>query len=103
MSNKSTPAVGRKVEFSANLKPAAALRVEVPRHEGDKEGEVLTARGGLMVLKILQMPIEERVNILRDAAQDPLVTWFAMLTSAERIAIVSAAEDNIREMVAKNG
>lgn len=93
------PAPLKIVSFEANLRPSSKMRVE---REGDDGRAVLCqAAGGLLMLKIHAMPLEERQRIVSDAADDPILVLLAMLTVEERRQLVAAAESYLKDLVTK--
>ena len=83
------------VVFEAKLKASSLLAFDVP-------GPALIGQGGLTVLKILQMPREERIRIMSDAADDPIAVLLCMLTAAERVQLLTCAQETLKEIATRD-
>lgn len=95
MSAQPTPP--RIVPFSVAMKPAAAMQAgAVPVSEMGRG-----TKGGLMIMRALTMSPEEKAALVAEQSGDPLVVWFAMLSPAERIAFVQAAERTLKADLAE--
>jgi hypothetical protein len=94
---------GNTVEFSATLRPTAAMKIIEQEYGPDQDEISRLSQGGQMILKVLSMSEEEKVSIMKNAARgDLLVVWFAMLTNSERREFMKAAEKQIREDLAQS-
>jgi hypothetical protein len=89
------------VQLSASLHPVGKLRFETPTVPGGNEPYLLKAHGGLLVLQIIAMPREERMRIVENAIDDPILVLLAMLTSEERKQLLQAAEAALKDMMTR--
>lgn len=90
------------VEFSAVMKPAAAMKMVTQEYGPDQDEVSRLAKGGQMILNILQMSKAERLAVCEQSIDDLLIVWFAMLTPAERREFMKAAEKQIRADIANS-
>lgn len=89
------------VDFAVHLTPSAKVeaktRVEVPDEQG--KPKLAHPGGAATLLRVLTMPHDERVAVLRAGADDPILVLFALLTKDERRQVIQAAEDFLKAKV----
>lgn len=86
------------VDLAVKMTPSSRFNIETPAPSG-YDSETRVAKAGTLLFQILQMPVEERMRILADNAQDEVLILFAMLTPKERRDVIKAAEDFLKQKV----
>jgi hypothetical protein len=86
------------VEFSAKLKPGSAFGFKRPA-EDRKSEEPRIARSGSLMMRVLTMSREDRIALLTEKADVPVLVLLAMLTPTELKGVLEAAEQFLKEKI----
>jgi len=85
------------VDFSCTMQPASRFTLETP---GPKDETISRpSASGPLLMKILMMPLEDRVELLKAQAGDHILILFAMLSPDERRELIQAAERQLKTEV----
>lgn len=100
----SSPPGGRIVSFGAQMKPFGRFQLLDPAARTSREAEPLTEKelqrgtqGGIILMRIMTMSIEDRKAQASSQVDDPLFMWFSFLSPEERRYFLKAAEGNLKE------
>jgi hypothetical protein len=89
--------MGKVVDFAAKLKPSARFNIDEPGPKGETLTHTASSAG--LMLKILTMPREHRIEILAEGVDDPVLILFAMLAPNERREVIRSAETFLKTKV----
>lgn len=103
---RSPEAGGRVVSFSSHMTPSAKFELMDPAQRTSQEVEPLSqeelqrgTKGGIILMRIMTMSLEERKAQVVTQVADPLLMWFSFLTPEERRQFLKAAEASLTKLM----